>query len=416
MRPMKLLCIHPTFPGQFKHLIPALLSRGDLIWAIRKPGPIDRSYVKHLKIHPYQLERGNGTDVHPLALETESKVLRGEAVAKVANDLRSQGLQPDLIIGHPGWGDLLFLADVWPDVPQLHYLEFFHGVPGTDHDIDDSLAMEITLQERQRTRMKNANLLLNLEQMDWGWTPTRFQHSVLPSWAQTRCSVIHDGIDINWLKPDHQAQLRLQDGRLLTYGDPVVTFINRTFEPYRGVHVFLESLALLQQRNPLAQAVLVGADTPNVSYGAQRNDGVGWLSALKIQLGDRLDWSRIHCLGTVPHSTLRHVYQISAAHVYLTYPFVLSWSLIEAMSCGCLVVGSDTAPVKELLVDQVNGFLVPFQDPTILADRLQLALTQPRQMQALRHGARKTALKYNVKISIDRQLDLVDFVRHIRST
>jgi len=264
---MRILLIHQGLPGQFTHLIPALRARGDELWAIsgpRKPEQIPEG----VRYATYQLKRGNGNDTFPLASELETKVIRGEAVAVAADRLALQGLKPDLILGHPGWGEMLFLADVWADVPQLHYVEFFHGVPGTDNDFADAHATPQTWQEKARARIKNTNLLANLNQMQAGVCPTRFQHSLLPAWAQAKTHVIHDGINTEWLCPDARASLQIPGGPLLRPGDPVITFVNRTFEPYRGVHVFLEALAKLQTHHPTAQAVLVGADTPKVSYGA----------------------------------------------------------------------------------------------------------------------------------------------------
>ena len=418
---MRILLIHQGFPGQFRHLIPALQLRGDELWAISGPRP-EAQVPQGVQYLPYGLHRGNGRDTFPLASELESKVIRGEAVAAVAARLASGEItgmpwRPDLILGHPGWGELLFLADVWPDVPQLHYVEFFHGVPGTDNDIDDPHATPQTWQEKARARIKNTNLLVNLNQMRAGLCPTRFQQGLLPAWAQARTQVIHDGIDTDWLCPDPAAQLtipprpELPVGLVLRPGDPVITFVNRTFEPYRGVHVFLEALAQLQARHPTAQAVLVGADTPKVSYGAHRSDGRGWLTALREQLGDRLDWRRIHPLGKVPHGELREVYRVSAAHVYLSYPFVLSWSLLEAMSCGSLVVGSATAPVQELIHHGKTGLLVPFSDADALARTLLAALQQPAALVPVRQRARAHIHDhYTLPHCQQRQVQLVDAV------
>jgi glycosyltransferase involved in cell wall biosynthesis len=229
--------------------------------------------------------------------------------------------------------------------------------------------------------------------------------------------VIHDGIDVELLCPDPAAQLtiptrpELPGGLVLRAGDPVITFVNRTFEPYRGVHVFLEALAQLQARHPTAQAVLVGADTPKVSYGAHRHDGKGWLSVLREQLGDRLDWRRIHALGLVPQAQLREVFRVSAAHVYLSYPFVLSWSLLEALSCGALVVGSATAPVQELIQHGKTGLLVPFGDADALARTLLAALQQPAALAPVRQRARQQIrAHYELRACLQRQLQLVDGV------
>jgi glycosyltransferase involved in cell wall biosynthesis len=326
-----------------------------------------------------------------------------------------------LILGHPGWGELLFLADVWPNVPQLHYVEFFHGVPGTDNDIDDPHTNPQTWQEKARARIKNTNFLVNLNQMQAGICPTHFQQSLLPDWAQARTRVIHDGIDTEWLSPDPAAELVIppwsdgladQPGGLrLRHGDPVITFVNRTFEPYRGVHVFLEALAQLQALHPAAQAVLVGADTPKVSYGPHRRDGKGWLTVLREELGDRLDWNRIHALGNVPHKMLRDVYRVSAAHVYLSYPFVLSWSLLEAMSCGALVVGSATAPVEELIQQGETGLLVPFGDAQALCTALLAALTRPTRFTSVRQGARRRIQeRYELKACLQQRLMLISSI------
>jgi glycosyltransferase involved in cell wall biosynthesis len=323
----------------------------------------------------------------------ESKVLRGEAVANVCNHLRMKGVEPDLIVGHPGWGDMLFIDTIWPNVPQVHYVEFFHGVPGTDNDFPDQYAGTLDWSERARTRMKNANNLLNLNQMSLGVSPTRFQRSLLPVWAQARTTVVHDGIDTDWLSPDPTASVTFNDGRTLRYGDPVVTFVNRTFEPYRGIHIFMRALSRLQALQPEVVAILVGRDTPNVSYGAHRDDGKGWLEAMRQELGSKLDWRRIYVTGPVRHEVLRQIYRISAAHVYFSYPFVLSWSLLEAMSCACLVVGSDTAPVRELIHPNKLGLLVPFHDPIALSSALNRIIAKPSEFLRLRAQARQAILE-----------------------
>jgi len=407
---MKLLLIHQGFPGQFKHLIPQLRARGDEIAAISAPRP-QAQIPSGVAYHPYQLQRGNGKGTHPLALETESKVLRGEASAAIAHQMRSQGYRPDLILAHPGWGEALFLADIWPSVPQLHYVEFAYGAPGTDTDFPDRHALEQTWQEKARGRMKNASVLLNLQAMAWGLTPTGFQHSTLPAWAQDKTSVIHDGINTTWACPDPNASLQLPGGLSFNARDELITFVNRTFEPYRGIHVLLEALPAVLKARPKAQVMLVGQDTPKVSYGAHRTDRRGWLTALRDELGDQLDWSRVHSLGKVPHITLRQIFRISSAHVYLTYPFVLSWSLLEAMSCGALVIGSATAPVEEVIRHGHNGLLVPFDDPVQLAKQLIDVLREPDQFAALRHAARSTVIeRFDLSDCLKRQMALVDAV------
>lgn len=416
---MKILVIHQGFPGQFSHLIPTLQNRGDEIWTIGTPrtkGQIP-SGVHFL---PYRPKQKNGNDTFPLASELETKVIRGEGVGGIAAKLAEGAVTgsqwvPDLIIGHPGWGEMLFLGDVWPEVPQLHYVEFFHGVPGTDNDFSDYYATPQTWKEKARARIKNANLITNLNQMKVGLCPTHFQHSLLPDWAQQKTKVIHDGINTAWLCPDSSVKLRipansnLRNEIVLDAGDPVITFVNRTFEPYRGVHIFMESIAQLQARHPTVHTLMIGKDTPKVSYGASRSDERGWLTALREQMGNRLDWKRIHALGQVSHTTLRDIYRISSAHVYLTYPFVLSWSLLEAMSCEALVVCSETKPVKELIRHGENGLMVPFGDSNALANTLLKTLQHPESMRPIRKRARKhIQSNYELNDCLEKQLDLMN--------
>lgn len=407
---MNILMVHLGFPGQFKHLVRLLLARGDQIWVIT-PKPAPAAQEKGLHWFQYRWERTNSPEIHPYALDLETKVTRGEALAKRAEQLRQQSLEPDVILGHPGWGEMLFLHHIWPNTPQLHYAEFFFDVPGTDTDFADEYAPEQSWQHRAKLTCRNASLLLGLETMAAGLTPTRFQQSLLPTWAQFKTTVIHEGVDTEWLRPDPSAAIHIRPGLVLRAGDPVVTFVNRTFEPYRGIHIFLRALALAQRENNQLQAVVVGKDTPHVSYGLKRRDGRGWLEALKDELGSKLDWTRIHVVGTIPHAQLRQVYQISAAHVYFTYPFVLSWSMIEAMSCGCLVIGSDTAPVRELIDHDCNGWLTPFQDTEQLADRLLMAINKDTQakLNRLRREARQHVIDlYNIRACTDQQVQWLD--------
>jgi len=407
---MKLLVIHQGFPGQFKHLIAQLQARGDQITAISVPRP-KAQIPSGIRYYAYQVHRGNNPGTHRLAIETETKVLRGEATAEVAYKLREEGYKPDLILAHPGWGEALFLSDIWPMVPQLHYVEFAYGAQGTDYDFADRYALKQTWQEKARGRMKNANVFLNLQNMSWGITPTKFQFSTIPRWAQSKTSVIHDGINTIWACPDPSAKLHLSNGLSFSAKDEIITFVNRTFEPYRGIHILLEALPTVLKARPEAQVLLVGQNTPKVSYGANRSDGIGWLSALRNELGDQLDWNRVHALGKVTHSTLRQIFRISSAHVYLTYPFVLSWSLLEAMSCETLVIASATTPVQEVIQDNVNGLLVTFSDSQQLAKQLIDVLNKPEQFNQLRKAARETIIQhFELASCLKHQLALVDAV------
>ena len=348
---MKILFIHKGFPGQFKHLVGELIRLGHKIVSISPSKVAKYSGVTHIT---YQVEKGNSLDAHTLIHETETKVIRGAAVAKQASKLKESGFTPDLIIGHPGWGECLFLHTIWKKVPQIHYIEYAYDSEDSDTQYEELQEDFSDWQSQAKLHMKNANVLLNLQRMTHGLMPTKYQFNTLPNWAKKKTSIIHDGIDTSWLRPNINAKIRLSDGKVLTSKDEIITFINRTYEPYRGIHVFIRSLRRVLNERPNATVLLVGKDSPIVSYGKNREDGRGWLSFLKEKYEKEIDWSRVVNLGTITHQHLRIVYQVTSAHVYLTYPFVLSWSLLEAMSCGALVICSNTSPVKEVVEHGIN--------------------------------------------------------------
>jgi len=259
--------------------------------------------------------------------------------------------------------------------------------------------------------MKTVASCLSFQSMSWGYTPTRFQWQTLPAAFRERVSVIHDGIDCQKLCPDPAATLKLPDGTLLRKGDHVLTFVNRTFEPYRGIHKLMRALPELQRRWPQLQVLLIGLDSPHVSYGKAREDGRGWLSVLSSELEAQLDWRRIHAPGALTHSAFIRAMQISAVHVYLTYPFVLSWSLLEAMACGALVVGSATAPVEEVIRHGENGWLVDFHDQEALISTVSNVLADLKGHEALRAKARQTIKQdFKLEACLSKQIRLLDAV------
>lgn len=402
---MNILFVHQNFPGQFRFLVPALVGRGHRVVAISRKG--NGGMLPGVELCHYDIGRGNTPAVHPLANEWESKVLRGEACARVAEELRRRGFVPDLIIAHPGWGEALYLKDVFPQAPLICFTEFYYRSQGQEMGFDPEFPVA-GLQDMARLHTKNANLLLALDQMDVGISPTRWQASVHPQWAQQKIRVIHEGIDTQEMAPDPEARITLPDyGLHLAPGDEVVTFVSRNLEPVRGYHIFMRALPQILRRRPKAVVFIVGGD--GISYGAANASG-SYRDQYLQEVAAELDPRRVIFMGRVDYEVYRRLMQISRCHVYLTYPFVLSWSMLEAMSAGALVVGSRTAPVQEVIEHGVNGLLVDFFDIPALVDSVTEALSSPKAFLSLRQQARDTILQnYDLRSHcLPAQLELVE--------
>ena len=389
---MEILFVHQNFPAQFLHLATRLAAIGHRVAAIG--GPTSRPIPNvPIKVARYErLARGSTKDIHPLALRFEADCLRAEAAAVAATRLAGEGFSPDVIVGHDGWGELFLLTEIWPKAGVLAYAEYYNQRQGADFSFDTEFKPPDPGRNYvQRTR--NAGLALALADADLIVAPTQFQRALHPPGLRDRIAVVHDGIDTASARPRDDATLQVPNGPLLRAGDEVVTYVNRRLEPLRGLHSFLRALPDLLSARPAAQVVIIGS-TEGTAYGGQPNEGGTWKDKLLAELGDRLDARRVHWLGHVGKSVLLDAFAVSRAHVYLTYPFVLSWSLLEAMSAGCLVIGSDTAPVAEVINHQKNGLLVDFHDHAALSKLLVEALSRPADaFRAIRQNARQTILE-----------------------
>jgi len=359
---MNILFIHQNFPGQFKHLAPALAAEGHQCVALtlRVKKPLTWNGVR---VVPYGLPDRGRQQVHPWLIDLDTKVTRGEACFKAALALRERGFVPDIIVAHPGWGESMFLRDVWPEARIGLYYELFHRADGDHIGFDPEFTREGGPQEVPRIRMKNLNNRLHLPLGDLGLSPTRYQADTFPPEFRERISVVHDGVRTDLLRPDAKAALDLPDGGRVTRDDEVITFVNRNLEPYRGYHVFMRALPRLLRERRGARVLIVGGD--GVSYGARPPHGQTWkqifIDEVRAQIPDG-DWARVHFLGKLPYDRFVTLLAVSRVHVYLTYPFVLSWSLLEAMSIGGAIVASDTAPVREVIADGETGLLTGFFD------------------------------------------------------
>lgn len=407
---MRILFIHQNFPGQYRHIIKALSKQNNhqiIALGINTP---EEQIPKNVQYFRYSPKQGNTKGIHHLVMETETKVIRGEACANAALKLKEQGFKPHIVCAHPGWGEALFLKDVWPDVPILSYQEFFYQAIGFDYGFDVELQEEISLKDLAKVRMKNAYNHLMLEASNWNVTPTNFQRSTYPKEWQSKISAIHDGIDTTIASPSPDVKpLCLPNNTKLTKGDPIVTFVNRTIEPYRGCHSFIRSIPTIHDQCPEAQIIIVGKTT-GVSYGKPCKQGE-YKDQFMKEIDGKYREANVHFVGQLNYDNFLNLLRLSAAHVYLTYPFVLSWSLLEAMSSECSVVGSDTAPVQEVITHEHNGLLVNFFDPVAIGGAVCKLLKDRSLAKQLGKQARKTILKdYSLENCLPRQLALIDLV------
>jgi glycosyltransferase involved in cell wall biosynthesis len=387
---MNILFIHQNFPGQFKFLAPALAARGHRVVAMTMQ-KIEQQNWHGVTLVPYTASRGSTPNIHPWVGDFETKTIRGEACFRAALKLKQQGFNPDVIVAHHGWGESLFLKEIWPTAKLGVYCEFFYHANGSDVGFDPEFPVT-DVAEPCRMRLKNLNNLLHFDIADAGLSPTHWQASTFPLPFRDRITVVHDGIDTEAVQPDSNVTITLGNGLALSRKDEVVTFVNRNLEPYRGYHTFMRALPSLLRQRPSAQILIVGGDS--VSYGAKPAGDGTWktifANEVRPQMSDA-DWARVHFLGNLPYQQFIPLLQLSTVHVYLTYPFVLSWSLLEAMSAGCAIVASDTAPLREAIQHQDTGMLVDFFDASALAEQVGALLADVQMRKTLGENARAFA-------------------------
>ncbi|MCK0067983.1 glycosyltransferase [Kordiimonas laminariae] len=403
---MRILFVHNNFPGQYRRLLKYIEDNPKLgvevnVATLKK----NEQKYKAKRVFKFQPHRDATKGIHPSLVSTERAVLQGQALYGTLLKSKDKSFKPDLIMSHSGWGSNMFLKDMFPEAKLLTYFEWYYHARGGDAEFLSGEKNDAN--DAMRIRMKNTPILQDLAAMDHGQCPTNFQHGRLPEIFRPNVSVLHDGVDTEFFQPNPKVKVKVGE-HVFSAEDEVITYVARGMEEYRGFPEFMRMVNILQKRRPNLQVVILGND--RVAYGAKRQDGKTWKEAMLEELTD-LDQSRVHFMGLQPLPVLRGLLQITRAHVYLTVPFVLSWSMLEAMATGTLVVGSDTEPVRELIRDGENGVLVPFFDIEKQADTICHILDNKADYEPLKQKARETILnKYAVKDLLPQYWQLIESV------
>ena len=374
---MHLLLIHQNFPGQFRDLGPAWLAAGHRLTAIGNTSSLaDSAAWNGLEHFHYTWPE----DHDPSADE------RGLAVAQLCRQLQSDGVVPDVVIAHSGWGETLHLAGIWPDTPLVVLPELWGSARALGFGFDPALPEQLpepTLFDEQ-----NAMAAQAIEQSQAALVACRSQRASFPEPLRRRISVLAEGLPLEHYGINPQAQLDWGASRFCA-GQPLVTLVSRTLEPLRGLRQLLRAWPLVLEQRPDAQLVLVGHDSAD-GYGLEAPIRDTHLDDALAELPDGTDRSSIHALGVLDHASLVTLLQCSACHVALSYPYTLSWSNLEALACGAPLVTNLGSALCQELEDDVNGMLCSFDDVRGLAELILELLEDPDLRQRL--GAAGIAL------------------------
>ncbi len=387
---VKFLFVHQNYPGQFLHIVRQLASdeRHEVLF-ITEP---NANQIANVRKIPYSRPVIDIAETHIAARELDNGVRRADAVCRTAHGLKHLGFQPDIIIGHHGWGEMLNLCDVWPGAPMIGYLEFYYQHDRADVGFDPEFPSDPL--DYPRIRAKNAINHIALNLGGTGQTPTNWQRSTYPEWAQPGIELVWEGVDLEKCSPDPAARKKILKigGMTIRPSDRLVTYVSRDLEPYRGFHIMMRALPELMRARKDIKVVAVGGD--GISYGCAPSQGGTWKDMMLAEVGGAIDRDRIVFPGRIPYADYLAMLRRSDAHIYLTYPFVASWSLREALAIGCPVVGGDTDPVREFIAHGKNGLLVPCLKPPALARQILELLEDKALTRTLRANARAYAEKH----------------------
>lgn len=392
---MKILFIHPNFPGQFLHLAAAMGQHPNHeVVFLSATGEGELSGVKRVF---YQVKK-KAQSPHAYVNPVETAMFTGEAVWDVACSLRRQGFVPDIIYGHVSWGTMMFLKEAFPEAMHVVYCEWFAQPDGQYFDYGGEM---LSLNERCRMKTSQVATLIPLIEADAGIAPFLWQKKQFPVEFQKKIEVIPDGVDVERFAPmAGGASLLKEFGFKFSEAKELLTYVSRGMEPMRGFPQFAESLAIVQKRRSDCQTVIVGNLQPAYEQTA--------FDAQKCLLEAGVDLRRIHFTGLLPRPIYRRILQASTVHIYLTKPFVLSWSFLDALACGCATVASATPPVQEVIEDGKTGLLTPFGDSGKLAERIEFCLQGGLAVEKMRKSARDMMVqRFSLKYALNRQREFL---------
>jgi glycosyltransferase involved in cell wall biosynthesis len=401
---MYILFIHQNFPSQFGHIAAYLAQRKGFRCAfVSEKPPGNAGGVERIQ---YRLRGGATQHTHYCSRTFENAVWHSHAVWEALQ--ARPDVKPDLVVAHSGFLSSVFLREMY-SCPIVNYFEYYYHT--TNSDMDFRPDFPSSALNRLRARVRNAHLLLDLENCDIGYSPTRWQQSRFPAIIQPKIRTIFDGIDTTLWQPRADVP-RVVAGRSIPDDTRIVTYCSRGMESMRGFDIFMKVAKLLCDRRKDVLFVIVGED--RVCYGGDQ-EVTGQKSFKDWVLSrDSYDLSRFFFTGLLPPPALAHLFAVSDLHIYLTVPFVLSWSLMNALACGTTVLASDTAPVREMIRDGENGLLEDFFDVEGLAGRAAKVLDAPHEYRGLgRAGIHMIQQRYSLDVCLPRMLALYEDAFHV---
>lgn len=372
-RAPQILFVHDTFPGQFGALAEWLAQQGWNVWFATSASQTHPARdLAGVRVIEYDPHRGPAPQTHPYAQPLDRAALVGQACARACLAARPDGLRPDLVVSHTGPGAGLYLGEVFPRATRIAYCEWWYQAPGVDvRDIARLNGQTVSLspEEAILEHSRNVPIMAELLSAGRGLSPTRFQVSQFPEHLRHLFHVAHDGVDCQRFSPGPAGQTDHPDLARLGPADKVVSYATRGMEPHRGFQQVTAAIAKVQAADPKVRAVIAGDN--RVHYGGDAERRIDWKERAITEAG--LDLSRTHFTGTLSDAEYIWLLRRSDAHVYATVPFVLSWSMLDAMSCATPLILSDTAPVREF-ANRDCALFADLHAPDTLSEAIRNAL------------------------------------------